>query len=53
MPDPLLQSAAPFALGDIFHADLASVGDLAPRKRGSVLENEILNISRPLIREGE
>ena len=38
---------------DIFHADLASVGDLAPRKRASVLENEILNISRPLIREGE
>jgi hypothetical protein len=33
---------------DIFHADLASVGDLAPRKRASVLENEILNISRPL-----
>jgi len=33
---------------DIFHADLASVGNLAPRKRASVLENEILNISRPL-----
>jgi hypothetical protein len=38
---------------DIFHADLASVGNLAPRKRASVLENEILNISRSLIREGE
>jgi hypothetical protein len=33
---------------DIFYADLVSVGDLAPRKRASVLENEIFNISRPL-----
>ncbi len=33
---------------DLFHADLASVGDLAPPKRASMLENEIFNISRPL-----
>jgi hypothetical protein len=33
---------------DILHADLASVRDLAPRKRASVLENEIFNVSRPL-----
>ena len=33
---------------DLFHADLASVGDLAPPKRTSMLENEIFNISRPL-----
>ena len=33
---------------DILHADLASVGDLAPRKRASVLKNEIFNVSRPL-----
>ena len=33
---------------ELFYADLVSVGDLAPRKRASVLENEIFNISRPL-----
>jgi len=33
---------------ELFHANLVSVGDLAPRKRASVLENEIFNISRPL-----
>jgi hypothetical protein len=33
---------------DILHANLVSVGDLAPRKRASVLENEIFNVSRPL-----
>src|SRR6267378_927977 len=33
---------------DIFYADLVSVGDLAPWKRASVLENEIFNVARPL-----
>jgi hypothetical protein len=33
---------------DPFHADLASVGDLAPPKRASMSENEILSMPRPL-----